>query len=129
LREYKDLFPKRFSELKGIKGDLGEMKIELKPYAKPAKHGLHRVKDKVKKEIDRILATRLIFLVGEFECISPIVIQGKKGTNDIRLCVDYRSLNSACAHDPFPTRFSDEVLDQMVGNEAYSFTNGFSGYH
>eukprot|EP00253_Pinus_taeda_P005691 PITA_05691 len=32
-------------------------------------------------------------------------------------------------HDPFPTPFSNEVLDNIVGNEAYSFTNGFSGYH
>jgi len=30
LREYGDLFPKIFSWLKGIKGDLGEMNIELK---------------------------------------------------------------------------------------------------
>lgn len=25
--------------------------------------------------------------------------------------------------------FSDEVLDNLVGNETYSFTDGFSGYH
>jgi hypothetical protein len=43
--------------------------------------------------------------------------------------VDYRSLNVSCVHDPFPTPFSDEVLDQVAGNEAYSFTDGFSGYH
>jgi hypothetical protein len=38
LQEYEDLFPKSFSELKGIKGDLGEMNIELKPKAKTVKH-------------------------------------------------------------------------------------------
>jgi hypothetical protein len=32
LREYADLFPMNFSKLKGIKGDLGEMKIELNIY-------------------------------------------------------------------------------------------------
>jgi hypothetical protein len=32
-------------------------------------------------------------------------------------------------HDPFPTPFNDEVLDHVVGNEPYSFTDGFSGYH
>jgi hypothetical protein len=31
LREYQDLFPTTFSEMKGIAGDLGEMKIPLKP--------------------------------------------------------------------------------------------------
>ena len=38
-------------------------------------------------------------------------------------------MNNACIHDPFPTPFSDEVLDNVAGNEAYSFTDGFSGYH
>lgn len=32
-------------------------------------------------------------------------------------------------HDPFPTTFIDEVLDNVGGQEAYSFTDGFSGYH
>jgi hypothetical protein len=30
LQEYEDLFPKIFSELKGIKGDLGEMRMVFK---------------------------------------------------------------------------------------------------
>jgi hypothetical protein len=88
-----------------------------------------RVKEKVKNEIDRMLTTGLIFPVDKAEWISPIIIQSKKGTKDIHVCVDYRSLNSTCIHDPFPTPFSDEVLDQVVGKEAYSFTDGFFGYH
>ena len=35
LHEFQDLFPMRFSEMKGILGDMGEMKIPLKPDAKP----------------------------------------------------------------------------------------------
>jgi hypothetical protein len=37
LQEYQDLFPTTFSEMKGIVGDLGEMKIPLKPGAKPVR--------------------------------------------------------------------------------------------
>jgi hypothetical protein len=76
-----------------------------------------------------MLATRLIFPVDEAEWISSIVISSNKGTNDIRVCVEYKILNSSCVHDPFPTPFSDEVLDHVAGKEAYSFTDGFSGYH
>lgn len=76
-----------------------------------------------------MLAAQLIFPVDKAEWISPIVIQSKKGTEDICVCVDYRSMNVACVHDSFPTPFSDEVLDQVAGNEEYSFTNGFYGYH
>jgi hypothetical protein len=53
LREYEELFPKMFSELKGIEGAMGEMKIELKPGSRPVKHKPyrlnHRIKEKVKK--------------------------------------------------------------------------------
>lgn len=38
-------------------------------------------------------------------------------------------LNDACVHDPFPTPLTDEVLEKIGGQEAYSFTDGFSGYH
>lgn len=32
-------------------------------------------------------------------------------------------------HDPFPTPFTDEVLENGGGHEAYSSTDEFSGYH
>jgi hypothetical protein len=32
-------------------------------------------------------------------------------------------------HDPLPTPFTDEVLENVGGQETYSFTNGFSRYH
>ena len=37
LHEFQDLFPTNFSDMKGIVGDLGEMKIPLKPDVKPVK--------------------------------------------------------------------------------------------
>jgi hypothetical protein len=76
-----------------------------------------------------MLVDELIFPMDEAECINPIVIRSKKGNDDIRVYVDYRSLNLACVHNPFPTSFSDLVLDQVAGNEAYYFTDGFSCYH
>ena len=69
LREYEDLFPNTFSELKGIKGAMGEMKIELKPRSNMVRHRPYRlnprVKEKVKREIDKILEPGLIFIVEE----------------------------------------------------------------
>jgi hypothetical protein len=57
-----------------------------------------------------------------------MVVQEKK-QGEIRICVDLRKLNDACLCDPFPTPFIDEVLENVGGQEAYSFTNGFSGFH
>jgi hypothetical protein len=88
-----------------------------------------RVKEKVKREIDKMMEARIIFALEEVEWVSPIVILRNKGTKDIRVCVDYKIHNSSCVHDPFPTPFTNEVLEQVAGKESYSFTNGFSGYH
>jgi hypothetical protein len=40
-----------------------------------------------------------------------------------------KKFNDAFLHDPFPTPLTDEVLENVGGHEAYSFTDGFSGYH
>jgi len=121
------------AELKRIKGNLGEMKIVLKPGTRPVKHRPYqlnpRVKEKFKREIDKMLDAGIIFMVDEADRISPIVIQNNKDAIEIRVCVNYSSLNNACMHDPFPTPFNDEVLVNVAGNEAYSLTNAFSGYH
>jgi hypothetical protein len=79
-------------------------------------------------ELDRMLEVRIIEPVEESEWISPMVVQDKK-TREIRICVYLRKLNDSCLHDPFPTPFTDEVLDNVGGQEVYSFTDGFSGYH
>jgi hypothetical protein len=57
-----------------------------------------------------------------------MVVQDKK-TIEIRIFVDLRKMNDACFHDPFPTPFTDKVLDNVGGHEIYSFIDGFSGYH
>jgi len=75
-----------------------------------------------------MLDVGIIFHVEELEWISPMAVKPKK-TSDIRICFDLHSLNVACVHDPFPTPFTNEVLENVGGCEAYSFTYGFSLYH
>ena len=58
-----------------------------------------------------------------------MVVQDKKAKGEIRICVDLRKLNDAYVHDPFPTPFTDEVLDNVGRQEVYSFTDGVSGYY
>ena len=51
--------------MNGIQGDLGEIKIELKEDGKLVKHQPYRInpcmKQNVKKEIDRMLNSNLMF--------------------------------------------------------------------
>ena len=43
LHEFQDHFPSKFSEMKGILGDLGEMKISLKADVKPVRQRPYRL--------------------------------------------------------------------------------------
>ena len=88
-----------------------------------------KYKEKVNQVLDKMLADRIIDLVEESEWVSPMVVQDKKTKGGIKICVDLRKLNDASVHDPFPTPFIDEVLDNVGGKELYSFIDGFSGYH
>jgi hypothetical protein len=118
--------------MKGIIGEQGEMRIPLKPNAKLVKHRLYRLnpvyKQKVKAKIDNMLEAGIIEPIIEAEWISLMVIQDKK-MGVIRICVDLRKLNDAFLRDPFPTPFRNEILENVRGHEAYSFIDGFSGYH
>jgi len=76
-----------------------------------------------------MLEVGIIELMEESNWVSPMVVQEKKQKGYIRICVDLRKLNDACVHDPFPTPFTDEVLENVRGQEAYLFTDGFLGYH
>jgi len=133
LCEYQDLFPTKFMDLKGIIEDLGVMKITLKPDAKPVNHRPYHLnlkyKEKVCVELDKMLIAGIIELVEESDWVSPMVAQEKKQKEKIRICMDLRKLDDACVHDPFPTPFIDEVLDNVGGQEACSFIDGFLGYH
>jgi hypothetical protein len=104
--------------MKGIAGELGKMKIPLKREARPVRQRPYRLnpvyKKKAKVEIDRMMEAGIIEPVDESEWISPMVVQEKK-QGGIRICVDLRKLNDACLHDPFPTHFTYEVLDNVGG--------------
>jgi hypothetical protein len=132
LCEYHDLFLTTFSEMKGIAGELGEMKIPLKLHAKTVRQRPYKLnlkyKEKVKVEFDRMIEDGIIEPVIDSEWISSMVVQDKK-IRGIIIFVDLRKLNDACLHDSFSTPFTDEVFKNAEGKEAYLFIDGFSGYH
>jgi hypothetical protein len=102
--------------MKGIKGPMGEMNIPLKLDARPVKQRPYilnpKYKEKVNIELDRMLEAGIIEPIEESAWISPMVVHDKK-TREIRIYVDLRKLNDAYLHDPFPTPFIDEVLDNV----------------
>ena len=110
-----------------------EMKIEIKPDAQPIKKRAyklsHKYKEIVKKEIENMLAVGIIYPIDQSKWESPMVIQLKKhDPTKLRICVNFRELKKVTFTDPFPTPYANEILNEVVGHECYSFIDGFSSY-
>lgn len=75
---------------------------------------------KVNEEIQKMLEANIIFKVETSEWVPPIIIS-LKVANQIRICVDFRCLNAVTIKNPFPILFTDNILEEVVGHEMYSF--------
>jgi len=117
LREYQDMFPMKFSNLKGLIKNLSVMEITLKPDAKLVKQRLYCLNPKYKEMVClefKMLVVGIIEPVEESEWVSPMVVQEKKQKDEIWIYIDLRKLNDACVHDCFATSFTFEVLDNVA---------------
>nr|GFB04798.1 DNA-directed DNA polymerase [Tanacetum cinerariifolium] len=104
-----------------------------------------KIHDVIKKEVEKLLDSGLIYPISESPWVSPIHCVPKKGGMTVikndenklvltrlvtgwRVCIDYRKLNEATRKDHFPLPFMDQMLERLAGNEYYYFLDGFSGY-
>ena len=76
-----------------------------------------------------MLEAGVIEPVEESEWIIPLVVHDKNTSGELRIYINPRKLNDACLHDSFSTPFTYEVLENVRGQQMYSFTDGFSHYH
>jgi hypothetical protein len=56
----------------------------------------------------------IIVPLEEYDWIIPMIMK-PKNTKEICIFVNLRSLNASCVHDPFPTSFMEEVLENVGG--------------
>ena len=81
----------------------------------------------IKAEIEKLLKASFIYPFPLMEWVSnPVSVDKKQGV--FRICTDFHDLNRACPKDNFPTPFIDQILDECVGSEVFSFMDGFSGF-
>ncbi len=75
-----------------------------------------------------MLTTRFIESIEEATWLSPIVVVPKKN-GKLKIYIDFKKLKVATKKDPYPLPFTNEVLNTIARYEAYSFLDGYSGYH
>lgn len=76
-------------------------------------------RDKIQNLIQEMLDADII-RPSKSHWASPIVLVKKKGTTELRFCVDYRKLNKITRVDPYPIPNMDTVLENLSGNHWFS---------
>lgn len=115
----------------GIDPSIVVHEIPTYPHTKPIRQRIGPVHPRkvaaIKGEVEKLLKAGLIYPIPLTDWVSNIVLVTKKqGT--ICICVDYRDLNCACPKDNYPTPFIDQIIDECVGSETFSFMGSLFGY-
>jgi len=130
LCKYIHLFVFSYKDLREV--TMKQHKIELVPNAKPirAKQGRWnpRYTTMVKEELDKLLEVGFIRPMETTEWVSLVVLALKKN-GKLRVCVNYKALNKVIKKDRYPLPFCEEILEEVVRHEMYTFGNGYKGYH
>jgi hypothetical protein len=124
LKEFKDVFAWTYKDWKGIPPKLAQHIIELDNIIPSAHHARYKLNPNydtiVKQNIDKLLVAGFIQSIEEVTWLSPIVVVPKKN-GKLKIYIDFKKLNATTKKDPYPLPFTYEVLNTIVGYEAYSF--------
>jgi len=140
----------QLSDLKGISPAYCmhriHMEADFKPTAQPQRRLNPAMKEVVKKEVQKLLESGMIYPISDSAWVSPVQMVPKKGgmtvihneKNELirtrtvtgwRMCIDYRKLNQAIRKDHFPLPFMDQMLERLAGKAYYCFLDGYLGYN
>ncbi|MEL7309029.1 MAG: reverse transcriptase family protein, partial [Pseudomonadota bacterium] len=128
LIEYKSIFSRSSTDVGLIKGF--KHQIETNNH-KPISLNPRRVPVNVQTKVDNLvndLEEKGIIVKTVSPWNSPIVVVPKKN-GDIRLCVDYRHLNSITERPIYHIPDARELFDSLDGSEYFSALDLSMGYH
>ena len=104
------------------------VKKGMRPVKQAQSHFRPELIPQIETEVNKLIEAGFIREVQYPEWIANIV-PVKKKNGQIRVCVDFRDLNSACPNDDFPLPITKVMVDATTGHEALSFMDGSSGYN
>jgi len=106
--------------------------IPLREKEKPFKQKLHRINPKlltmIEKEVQKLFDAKIILSLRFSKWVANLVPVRKKN-GEIRLCIDFRNLNTVSRKDNYPLPKMDHILQRVVGSQRTSMLDGFSGYN
>jgi hypothetical protein len=82
----------------------------------------------IREEIKKLLDVGFIWEVHHPRWLANPVIVAKDGGN-LRMCIDYTSLNKACPKDPSPLPRINQIMDSTPGCDLLCFLDAYSGFH
>jgi predicted aspartyl protease len=131
IGEYPDLFDGKCTPMHS-----GEYTIELEPGAKPVSSGACRniqlpYIPALKRELESLVEQDIIEKITHATpWLHPIVVVPKKGTADIRLCIDFTKLNKFVKRpvNPQPTPW-EVVRNLPTGARHFAVFDALKGYH
>ena len=128
IKEFKDVFSKDKNDI----GHCSILKHEIdlmdnRPIAQPTRRAPLHLENKVDEMIIE-LEKHGIIRESSSPWSSPIVVCQKK-SGDIRLCVDYRRLNSVTKRPIYPIPDSQQLFDSLAGAKYFSALDLSSGYY
>ena len=101
------------------------------PNAVPIRHSPYRLsekeKDFMKKELDMLLLLDYIEPC-EATWVMPVIMVKKKGTTDLRMCIDFHSLNKDMVVEKYPIPRVNEILSVLGTKKIFSKLDIKSGF-
>ncbi|XP_015969312.1 uncharacterized protein LOC107492768 [Arachis duranensis] len=132
LKEYCYCFAWDYAEMPGLNRELVEhqlpLKVNVKPVKQPPRRFTPEVVQKIKEEVERLLKAKFIRTARYVNWISNIVPVMKKN-GKLRVCIDFRNLNSTTPKDKYSMSIADMLIDSTAGHEMLSFMDGYSSYN
>ena len=98
------------------------------PITAPSYRQGHILEEAIREQVEEYLKDEII-RPSKSPWRAPVVIVLKKGTGKLRMCIDYRKLNSVTAKDSYLLPNMQKVLDSLSRAKIFSKIDALSGYH
>jgi hypothetical protein len=132
FKEYKGIFTWTYEYLKTYDTKIIQHVIPMNPQTKPFQQNLRKMhpnlEPQVKEELNKFLASKIIFPVRHTQWIYYLV-PVRKNNGDIGLCIYFKNLNRASEKHNYPVPPMEQILKCVSDSEMLSLLDGFYGYN